>query len=130
DACNKSNVAIYAVDLRGLLATAPGGSSWNRTTPGKTRSLAVSSNNLAHQSSIAPPRLVLAAYPVMGMPDPQHGGGGGGGTGGGHGGGGGGTGGGGRGGGRGGRGWCRGRRRGGRRRGRGGAGWPRPGGGP
>src|SRR5438270_2199093 len=93
DACNKSNVAIYAVDLRGLLATAPGGSSWNRTTPGKTRSLAVSSNNLAHQSSIAPPRLVLAAYPVMGMPDPQHGGGGGGGTGGG------GTGGGGRGGG-------------------------------
>src|SRR5205807_6203611 len=81
DACNKSNVAIYAVDPRGLLATAPGGSSWNRTTPGKTRSLAVSSHNLAHQSSIAPPRLVLAAYPVMGMPDPQHGGGGGGGTG-------------------------------------------------
>ena len=93
DACNKSNVAVYAVDARGLLATAPGGSSWNRTTPGKTRSLAVSSHNPAHQSSLAPPRLVLAAYPVMAMPDPQHGGGGGGGTGGG------GTGGGGRGGG-------------------------------
>src|SRR5437588_154420 len=79
DACNKSNVAVYAVDARGLLATAPGGSSWNRTTPGKTRSLAVSSHNPAHQSSLAPPRLVLAAYPVMAMPDPQHGGGGGGG---------------------------------------------------
>src|SRR5205085_16700 len=77
DACNKSNVAVYAVDARGLLATAPGGSSWNRTTPGKTRSLAVSSHNPAHQSSLAPPRLVLAAYPVMAMPAPQHGGGGG-----------------------------------------------------
>src|SRR5690348_7199830 len=43
DACNKSNVAIYAVDVRGLLATAPGGTSWNRTSPGQTRAVAASS---------------------------------------------------------------------------------------
>src|SRR5215471_12628826 len=43
DACNKSNIAIYAVDSRGLLATAPGGTSWNRPIPAKTRTVAVSS---------------------------------------------------------------------------------------
>jgi VWFA-related protein len=99
DACNKANVAIYAVDTRGLLATAPGGAAMNRTAPGKARPVSASSrNSLRHYSSR--PRLVLAAYP---MPDPQRPGGGGGGPGGGGGGrpggGGGGTGGGGTGGG-------------------------------
>src|SRR5437588_5192891 len=42
DACNKSNVAIYAVDARGLQATAPG-SSLNRTAPSKAKLLAASS---------------------------------------------------------------------------------------
>jgi len=117
DACNKSNVAIYAVDSRGLLATAPGGTSWNRPIPAKTRTVAVSSRKQPSgtaQSSAASnhrpahhlssgARLVLASYPAMGMPDPQRPGGGGG-TGGGGGGrpGGGGTGGGGTGGGTGG----------------------------
>jgi VWFA-related protein len=96
DACNKSNVAIYAVDARGLLATAPGGSSLNRPNPGKARAVSVYSRGPARQSS-ARPRLLLASYPVMGMPDPQRPGGGG--TGGGSGGGGSGGGGGGRGGG-------------------------------
>src|SRR5262245_10555569 len=94
DACNKSNVAIYAVDSRGLLATAPGGSSQNwrapgkasslnssvrKPSPGKARPVSNSSRNsiLRHSTH---PRLVLAAYPV---PDPQRPGGGGGGTGGG-----------------------------------------------
>ncbi len=89
DACNKSNVAIYAVDSRGLLATAPGGTSWNRATPGKTRAVAVSSRKPSPRFS-SRARLVLAAYSAMGLPDPQRPGGGGGGTGGGTGGGGGG----------------------------------------
>lgn len=114
DACNKSNVAIYAVDSRGLLAPTPGGTVLNRATPGKARSVSASSeksagktrlvaassrNSIRHPS--ARPRLVLAAFPAMAMPDPQRPGGGGGGTGGGGrpGGGGGGTGGGGTGGG-------------------------------
>jgi VWFA-related protein len=111
DACNKSNVAVYALDARGLVATAPGGMS-KRSTTRKTHSV---SNHAPAQKTAPRPRLVLAAYPAMAMPDPQHHGGGGtggggtggggtggGGTGGGGGRGGGGTGGGGTGGGTGG----------------------------
>lgn len=104
DACNKANVAIYAVDARGLLAPAPGATSMNRTTSGKARSVAALSHKPVQRSS-ARPKLVLASYSPMAMPDPQRpgGGGSGGGTGGGSGGGGrGGTGGGGTGGGTGG----------------------------
>ena len=78
DACNKSNVAIYAVDARGLVSTAPGGSSRNRAVPGKGRAVAASFRTSAPRSS-SRARLVLAAYPAMGMPDPQRPGGGGGG---------------------------------------------------
>ena len=42
DACNKSNVAIYAVDARGLVATAPGGSSLNRAVSSKARAVQAS----------------------------------------------------------------------------------------
>jgi VWFA-related protein len=82
DACNKSNVAIYAVDARGLVATAPGGSSLNRAVSSKARAVRASSR--APVRKPAPGwsprvRLVLAAYPVMGLPDPQRPGGGGGG---------------------------------------------------
>src|SRR5437762_9108715 len=38
DACNKSNVAVYALDARGPVATAPGGSASRRTMAGKTQS--------------------------------------------------------------------------------------------
>ncbi|HEY6407955.1 MAG TPA: hypothetical protein VIY29_10855, partial [Ktedonobacteraceae bacterium] len=101
DACNKSNVAVYALDARGLVATAPGGSASSRTTAGKTHAVA---NHIPARKTSPRPRILLAAYPAMAMPDPQHpvgGGGGGGGSGGsgGRGGGGGGTGGGGTGGG-------------------------------
>src|SRR6266851_3691661 len=34
DACNKSNVAVYALDARGLVATAPGGSASRRSAHG------------------------------------------------------------------------------------------------
>jgi VWFA-related protein len=87
DACNKSNVAVYALDARGLVATAPGGSASRRTTAGKTH--AASKHIPARKASPRRPRILLAAFPAMAMPDPQRpGGGGGGGTGGGGGGGG------------------------------------------
>jgi VWFA-related protein len=77
DACNKSNVAIYAVDARGLFATAPGASSLNRVTTGKAKAVAVSFRKPARRAS-SRPRLLLAAYPTPAMPDPQRPGGGGG----------------------------------------------------
>src|SRR5437764_1112740 len=100
DACNKSNVAVYALDARGLVATAPGGSASKKTPAGKSHAV---SDHLPARKIPPRPRILLAAYPAMAMPDPQRpGGGGGGGGGGGRGGsggtGGGGTGGGGRGG--------------------------------
>src|SRR6266446_2781056 len=97
DACNKSNVAVYALDARGLVATAPGGSSSRRTTPGHSRAV---SNRIPSRKTSLRPHILLAAFPAMAMPDPQRpGGGGGGGAGGGGRGGAGGTGGGGTGGG-------------------------------
>jgi VWFA-related protein len=88
DACNKSNVAVYALDARGLVATAPGGSASKKTPAGKTRAV---SNHVPARNASPRPHILLAAYPAMAMPDPQRpgGGGGGGGTGGGGGGGGG-----------------------------------------
>ena len=82
DACNKSNVAIYAVDARGLLATAPGGSSRKRAVSSKPRAMAASMRTPAREPiprSSSRVRLVLAAYPAMALPDPQKPGGGGGG---------------------------------------------------
>ncbi len=81
DACNKSNVAVYALDARGLVATAPGGSVSRKTSTGKTRA---ASKHVPGRKSSPRPHILLAAYPAMAMPDPQRpGGGGGGGTGGG-----------------------------------------------
>src|SRR5713226_8366767 len=87
DPCNKSNVAVCALDARGLVATAPGGSAGRRSTAGKTQA---ASNRIPARKASPRPHILLAAYPAMAMPDPQRpGGGGGGGTGGGGGGGGG-----------------------------------------
>src|SRR6266436_6126481 len=86
DACNKSNVAVYALDARGLVATAPGGSASKKTPAGKTRAV---SNHVPARKASPRPHILRAAYPAMAMPDPQRPGGGGGGTGGGGGGGGG-----------------------------------------
>src|SRR5215470_6800597 len=90
DACNKSNVAIYAVDSRGLLAPTPGGSALNRTAPAKTRAVAVTSRKPVFRAAkrvavsnrhpsgqiSSRARLVLAAYPAVAMPEPQRPGGG------------------------------------------------------
>src|SRR5438128_4225712 len=103
DACNKSNVAVYALDARGLVATAPGGSAGRRVPAGRTRAVSnraptqrisprrisartISSRRVAPQTISPRPHLILAAFPAMAMPDPQRPGGGGtggGGTGGG-----------------------------------------------
>src|SRR5947199_4375828 len=60
DACNKSNVAVYALDARGLVATAPGGSASKKTPAGKTQ--AARSHIPARRTS-PHPRVLLAAYP-------------------------------------------------------------------
>src|SRR5438445_3254133 len=52
DACNKSNVAVYALDARGLVAPTPGGSASRRTTAGKTH--AVSTHIPARKTSSRP----------------------------------------------------------------------------
>jgi VWFA-related protein len=73
DACNKANVAVYSLDVRGLMAAVPGGMALNDT--------------LVAPKQDGRPRFVLASY-SFGSPEPQKpGGGGGGGTGGGAGGG-------------------------------------------
>src|SRR6266403_1477696 len=77
DACNKSNVAVYALDVRGLVTTTPGpgGSAGRRSTAAKTHAV---SNHVPARRVSPRPRLLLAAYPAMAMPDPQKPGGGGG----------------------------------------------------
>ena len=81
DACNKSNVAIYALDARGLVAPAPGGSSRNNLGDDKNQSVANRDNE---QTATHRARLVLASFSAA-DPEPQRPGGGGtgGGTGGG-----------------------------------------------
>lgn len=76
DACNKANVSIYSLDVRGLMAPAlPRPSGWMRQPHGE-HSLAVS----AHGNSQRP-RLVLASFSPASAADPQKPGGGGGGGG-------------------------------------------------
>jgi VWFA-related protein len=70
DACNKANVAIYSLDVRGLVAP-----SVKMSTPSRK-------GNTSAQTT-GTPRLVLTSYRLAADPDPQHTGGGGGGTGGG-----------------------------------------------
>jgi VWFA-related protein len=104
DACNKANVAIYPLDVRGLTTTMPspggpggGPGSASNDEPGASQAgmhfVAMRDGGMDLQ-----PRLVLASYRPDAMAEPQHGGGGGGGGTGGGGSGGGGTGGGGHGG--------------------------------
>jgi len=76
DTCNKSNVAIYPLDVRGLVA--PGASlrrdDLDRTVPAFESSKPRESSGFASQ-----PKLILAAYRVSSSPiwaAPQHGGGG------------------------------------------------------
>jgi VWFA-related protein len=80
DACNKSNVAIYALDARGLVGGLPGGSARLNTGDGASEV----ANNGAHETSntekprTGRPQLMLASFSTSAEPDPQRPGGGGG----------------------------------------------------
>src|SRR5580692_429419 len=60
DACNKANVAIYSLDVRGLLATPPGSSQLN-TPDNENREVA---KKAAEKNLFGGSRLVLASYKV------------------------------------------------------------------
>jgi VWFA-related protein len=80
DACNKSNVAIYALDARGLVGGLPGGSA--RLNTGDAAS-EVAKNGAGAKSNTGKPRtgkpqLILASFSSSAEPDPQRPGGGGG----------------------------------------------------
>ncbi len=78
DACNKANVAIYSLDVRGLVATAPGGSAHRQLDPANP-----SDPYAAAHEPVQPnqPRLLMARYPLpTSFADPQKPGGGGGGA--------------------------------------------------
>ena len=93
DACNKANVAIYALDARGLVATAPGGNASSEKIPINAPLSAANSRSafdlpvrqVKRSDAVTKenyvPRLVMASYPVPAGADPQRPGGGGGGGG-------------------------------------------------
>jgi VWFA-related protein len=81
DACNKANVSIYSLDVRGLMAPAlPGraGPTGLLRQPQALRSLAAASSSVSPQH----PRLVTASFSPASLADPQKPGGGSGGGGG------------------------------------------------
>ena len=81
DACNKANVAIYSLDVRGLVAPAPTGGAAHNNSPSGIRSVPAQRAAAARLS--VRPRLLLASYSANAAADPQHPGGGGGAPGGG-----------------------------------------------
>ena len=65
DACNKANVAVYSLDVRGLVAQVPGGgSARNNVSNGRLRPVS--------QRTSAPARFLLTSYILGASPDPQH----------------------------------------------------------
>src|SRR4029077_15971960 len=73
DACNKANVAIYSLDVRGLVSGAPpAGSARNQTGRGRIRDARQAQARPADHST--PARLVLTSYTLA---EPQRPGGGG-----------------------------------------------------
>jgi VWFA-related protein len=75
DACNKANIAIYALDVRGLTTMAPDASSSSLVPE---RNLRSDSQAATEAGVYMHPRLVQASYPAYAAFDPQHPGGGGG----------------------------------------------------
>lgn len=83
DACNKSNVAIYSLDVRGLVVGPQFGISMNREqAPGKVEASHPVDVRTGTRANTDFSRLVLASYSLSAMPEPQKPGGGGGGEGG------------------------------------------------
>ncbi len=86
DACNKANIAVYSLDVRGLVATVPGGSAQLK---GQDDRIQTQTATLRNGPRATQPRLVMASYTLASLEPQKPGGGGGGGAGGGGGGGGG-----------------------------------------
>jgi VWFA-related protein len=85
DACNKANIAVYSLDVRGLVASVPGGSARLKGQDDRKQTQTAAVRSDARSTE---PRLVMASYTLASALEPQKpGGGGGGGTGGGGGGG-------------------------------------------
>jgi len=80
DACNKANLAIYPLDVRGLTVPMPPAGS-SRLAPREKEQIA-SVVGEGNNSRAVRPRLVLASYSTASMMEPQKPGGGGGGGGG------------------------------------------------
>jgi VWFA-related protein len=87
DACNKANIAVYSLDVRGLVAAVPGGSTRLNGPSGHRQTQSAALENGARSMR---PRIVMASYTLASSLEPQKPGGGGGTGGGGTGGGGGG----------------------------------------
>lgn len=93
DACNKANVAVYPIDVRGLVAPVPTMGKASRPSLHATPMATLQRAALNYRGELNAPFLELAPFAAEPASPPQHTGGGGGGTGGGGGHGGGGTGG-------------------------------------
>jgi VWFA-related protein len=78
DACNKANIAVYSLDVRGLVAPNAGGSARLQKRDGQRDAPVVVDGGHSIR-----PRLLMASYTLTPFPEPQKPGGGGGGTGGG-----------------------------------------------
>ena len=64
-ACNQANVAIYPLDVRGLIATMPSGPATQlRRGQGSTARLQAVSHGTVGDLAAAKPHLVLASYPI------------------------------------------------------------------
>ena len=79
DACNKANISVYSLDVRGLVAPKPPGPVGQRHPSGSPYSFDVASRS----AGIQQPKLVLASFSPAAEAEPQKPGGGGGGAGGG-----------------------------------------------
>src|ERR1700681_1490781 len=75
DACNKSNVAIYALERRVLVGGLPGGSSRLNTDDDANE---IAKNGAGARTNTGKPRLMLTSFSASPEPEPQRPGGGGG----------------------------------------------------
>jgi VWFA-related protein len=66
DACNKANVAIYSLDVRGLSAPIPAGGSARIDDASNGHVLST-----AQRTAQSQPRFVLASFSLNGAPEPQ-----------------------------------------------------------
>src|ERR1700688_4269911 len=78
DACNKSNVAIYPLDARGLIGGVPGGSARLNTgdAPSKVAKNNADARSITGEPRPGMPKLLLASFSNSAEPDPQRPGGG------------------------------------------------------